>query len=85
MSLDVMRDIVKANTESPDQGLIRVRAFDMVAACDEIPEAKRDRKHRDIRAGSAKVMSEIQDEERREAVIVIVQVGFARHLLKLAG
>ena len=85
MSLDVMRELVKANEGKPDAGLVKVRAFDIVAACDEVPQAAYDRKLKDIRSGSANAANGYADPERAEATIVIVPIGYARHILKLAG
>ena len=84
MSLDAMRNLTKANEAAPDAGYVKVRAFDIVAACDEVPEAARDRKWKDIRNGSANAMKGYADPERAEATIVVVPIGYARHILKLA-
>lgn len=85
MSLDVMRELVQANEAAPDGGYVKVRAFDIVAACDEVPQAAHDRKLKDIRNGCANAMQGWADPDRAEAQIVTVPIGYARHVLKLAG
>lgn len=85
MSLNAMRTMVAANPDAPDGSLQRIRACEVVAACDEIPVEKIDRKAKEIRMGSANVMREQSTDEKRESCIVIIPILYARHLLKLAG
>lgn len=85
MSLNVMRNMLAANPDAPDGSLQRVRAMDVVAACDEVPMDRIDRKAKDIRMGSANVLREQSSDEKRESCIVIIPILYARHLLKLAG
>lgn len=82
---DSIRDIVAANPETPDGGLVRVRAVDVVAACDSVSDEKRDMNLKQIRYGSANHLSEHKTEERRESAIVLVPIGYLRHILKLVG
>lgn len=94
MSLAALRKIVAANPDVPDAGFAyvtdcdkygRVLACVIVQACDEIPIEKLDRKAKDIRLGSANVMREQSTEEKRETCVVIVPIGYLRHLVSLAG
>jgi hypothetical protein len=85
MSLDVMRKLIEANPGVPDGSLQRVRACDVVAACDEVSEAKRDKKLAAIRYGSANCVSDQTNEDRKESCIVIIPIGYMRHLIALAG
>ena len=85
MSLDALRTYVAANIGLPDGSLQRVRACEVVAACDEVPLEKIDKKAKEIRMGSANFMREQPNDEKRESCIVIIPLGYMRHLIALAG
>ena len=85
MSLDALKPVLTANPDVPDGSLQRVRALDVVAACDAIAAEKRDKLWAGIRYGSANYLSECTSEDRREAAIVIIPIAYIRHLAALAG
>lgn len=102
MSLEVLRKIIEAHPDIPDDAfgfvahgglrmvgdnskalLGRVLSSVIVAACDEIPIEKLDKKAKEIRAGSATFMREQSTPEKAETCLSIVPIGYLRHLVAL--
>ncbi len=71
--------------DKPAPHMGRVLASAIVKAADEIPLEKLDKKAKDIRAGSANFMREQSTPEKAEECLVIVPIGYLRHLVNLAG
>lgn len=85
MSLDALRAIAAEKADVPDNGLVRVRCAEIVAAVDALPVEALDRKAKDVRSGPATIMREQATEERRDECTCWVPLLSIRHVLKLAG